>query len=211
LAWQRLSERRPGASFCLVDQNPEKIGQLAGKPAVRAVRGAAILFLAETLAGASPPDWIVPAVPSHVVFEWLWRQRPAGSRWRRIPVPEVVGQALPFCRRGAAGELYLSLSNARCPDDCLEPAARCSLTGRKRLYNLYDYLENLALPDYTSLVMRSRQLAAGVGGYRSADLQQFRRQVHQASGKILISTSCRCHGVIHALEKLSETGAAVGL
>ncbi len=88
---------------------------------------------------------------------------------------------------------------------------RCYLSGAKRDYNLYEYLENISLQDYTSLVIRSRQLAPGVGGYRPADLWQLRRQVLSLGGKVLISTACRCHGVSHGLEKLTGTEAVVGI
>jgi hypothetical protein len=210
LAWQRLSERQPGASFCLVDHDPEKVGLILQNATNRPVFATAAHFLAEALETETPPDWIIPAIPRHVAFDWLWRQRPAGAFWQQIPVPTAVEQSLPFSQRGSAGELYLSLSTGHCPDDCPEPAQRCYLTGLNRTFNLYDHLENIALPDYTSLVIRSRQLAPGVGGYRPVDLWQLRLQVQNAGGKILISTSCRCHGVMHALEKLTGTEAVVG-
>jgi hypothetical protein len=114
-----------------------------------------------------------------------------------------VGQGLPFARRGPAEELYLSLSTWRCPDDCPEPAGGCFLTGLPREYCLYDYLANFSLQDYISLVIRSRQLTPGVGGFHPEDLWQLRRQILNARGKIIISTACCCHGVSHALEKLT--------
>lgn len=158
-----------------------------------------------------PPDWLIPAIPRHVAFDWLWGQRPAGEFWRQIPVPLSVGHGLPFIIPGSAGELYLSLSTEKCPDNCPEPATHCFLTGAPRASNLYDYLENIALRDYTSLVMRSYQLAPGVGGYRPANLWQLRHQVGGIEGKMLISTACRCHGVTHGLERMNGTEAGVGL
>jgi hypothetical protein len=210
LAWQCLSRRQPEASFCLVDLDPAKVGLISPHSTIRMVTGTATDFLAAALEAETWPDWIIPAIPRHVAFDWLWRQRPAGAGWRQIPVPAAVGQDLPFSRRGPAGELYLSLSTGLCPDDCPEPAEKCYLTGCNRPYNLYDYLENVSLQDYTTLVIRSRQLAPGVGGYRPADLWRLRLQVQNASGKVLISTSCRCHGVSQALEKLAGTEAVVG-
>ncbi len=201
LACRRLHESDPGAEIYLVDQDPSRITSYA--PAVRAVRAAAVPYLAECLVSESPPDWIIPAIPRHVAFDWLWRQRPPGDLWRRLPVPPAVGQGLPFARRGPAEELYLSLSTWRCPDDCPEPAGGCFLTGLPREYCLYDYLANFSLQDYISLVIRSRQLAPGVGGFRPEDLWQLRRQILNTKGKIIISTACCCHGVSHALEKLT--------
>jgi hypothetical protein len=210
LAWQRLSERQPKASFCLVDQDPEKVGLISKNSTIRTVTATAAPFLAEALEAKTLPDWIIPAVPRHVAFDWLWQQRPAGAGWRQIPVPAAMGQDLPVSQRGPAGELYLSLSTGHCPDDCPEPPEKCYLTGLNRTYNLYDYLEAVSLQGYTTLVIRSRQLAPGVGGYRPADLRRLRLQVENARSKMLISTSCRCHGVCHALEKLTGTEAVVG-
>jgi hypothetical protein len=210
LAWQRLSERQPEARFCLVDHDPEKVGHISKNSTIETVTATATHFLAKALEAETLPDWIIPAIPRHVAFDWLWGQRTTGARWHQISVPAALGQDLPVSQRGPAGELYLSLSTVQCPDDCPEPVEKCYLTGLERTYNLYDYLENVSLQDYTSLVIRSRQLAPGVGGYRPADLWHLRLQVHNASGRILISTSCRCHGVSHALEKLTGTEAVVG-
>ncbi len=168
-------------------------------------------FLTEALEGAMPPDWIIPAIPRHVAFDWLWGQCPGSEVCCRVPVPAAVGQDLPVALEGAGGELYLSLSTKRCPDDCPEPAKKCSLTGAPRAYNLYDYLEHIVLMEYTSLVIRSRQLAPGVGGYRPKDLWLLRDQVFSLEGKVLISTACRCHGVIQGLERLRRTEAGIGI
>jgi hypothetical protein len=211
LAWQRLSERQPGSEFCLVDHDPQKLALIPENPGTRTVTATVADFLAASLESTTAPDWIIPAIPRHVAFDWLWGQLPADGVWLQIPVPLALGQDLPFVLAGAAGELYLSLSTQRCPDDCPEPAMECSLTGAPRAFNLYDYLENIVLQDYTFLVIRSRQLAPGVGGYRPADLWQLRRRVLSLNGKILVSTACRCHGVCHGLEKLTGLEAVVGI
>jgi hypothetical protein len=211
LAWQRLSERQPGSEFCLVDYDPQKLALIPENPGPRTVTATVADFLAAALETATAPDWIIPAIPRHVAFDWLWGRLPGDGVWRQIPVPLAVGRDLPVVLTGTAGELYLSLSTQRCPDDCPEPAKKCSLTGAPRAFNLYDYLENIILQDYTSVVIRSRQLAPGVGGYCPADLWQLRRQVLSLNGKILISTACRCHGVCHGLEKLSGSETEVGI
>ncbi len=202
LACKRLHERDLSAEIYLVDQAPEKFNVIAANPAPRMVTAAAVQYLADSLTSKSPPDWIIPAIPRHVAFDWLWRERPSGQIWRQIPVPAAVGKDLPFVQRGTSGEIYLSLSTKRCPDNCPEPDDSCYLTGKPREYRLYDYLANISLQDYISLVIRSRQLAPGVGGFRPEDLWQLRHQVINSTGKILVSTACCCHGVSHALEKL---------
>ena len=85
------------------------------------------------------------------------------------------------------------------------------MTGLPREYCLYDYLANFSLQDYIFLVIRSRQLAPGVGGFRPEDLWQLRRQILNSKGKIIISTACCCHGVSHALEKLTSRETVFGI
>lgn len=211
LAWQRLLARDKTAKFCVVDRDPEKLAALPHDANLRTTVAEAAVFLTEALSAPDRTDWLIPAVPRHVAFDWLWLTRPPAARWRLIPVPDAAGRDLPFVHRGADGELYLSLSTERCPDDCPAPEERCFLTGAPRAYNLYDYLEKLPLQDYTSLVIRSRQLAPGVGGYPPTDLRQVQRQVLQHAGKILISTACRCHGVVHGLEIPEGTEALAGV
>jgi hypothetical protein len=211
LALQRLRHREPDCEICLVDHDPQKFAFIEAGQAVGTVTATAAAFLTDVLAAGAWPDWIVPAIPRHVAWEWLQRQPPVGQVWRRRPVPKAVGLNLPFVLRGEAGEVYLSLSTRRCPDDCPEPAEKCYLTGAPRDFNLYDYLANISLQDYSSLVIRSRQLAPGVGGYRPSALWQLHRQMLAADGNVLISTACRCHGVSQALEKLTGTEAVVGI
>lgn len=203
LACKRLHERQPDSKICLVDHDPQKLSLIEKIPGLQTALAAAIRYLADSLASDTPPDWIIPAIPRHVAFDWLWLQQPAGEVWRQVPVPPTVGKNLPFIHRGTSGEVYLSLSKQQCPDDCPEPAERCYLTGVPREFCLYDYLANFSPQDYISVVLRSRQLAPGVGGFRPADLWQLQRHVLGCDRKILISTACRCHGVSHALEKLA--------
>jgi hypothetical protein len=203
LACQRLSANDAEAEIFLVDQDAQQLAAAAPISAVRPVQMTAATYLAKCLTSAAPPDWIIPAIPQHVAFDWLRQQRPAGEVWRQIPVPLAVGQGLPFAQPGTSRELYLSLGTWQCPDDCPEPPEICYLTGLPRKFNLYDYLAKFSLQDYIAVVIRSHQLAPGVGGYRPEDLWQLRRQVNTATGKIIISTACCCHGVSHALEKLT--------
>jgi hypothetical protein len=57
----------------------------------------------------------------------------------------------------------------------------------------------VAFENYASLVVRSRQLAPGVGGYRPEDLFSMYERVQKGASPFLISTACRCHGVVSGL------------
>jgi hypothetical protein len=103
--------------------------------------------------------------------------------------------------KGKSGDLYTSLANFLCPEDCPEPAQYCTVTRERREKPLYKILEDLRGP-FESKVIRSRQLGLGVGGYSPEDLLKIVREIKKAGASghlILISTACRCHGVISAL------------
>ena len=75
------------------------------------------------------------------------------------------------------------------------------MTGERRDVPLYDLLSRLEVPDFRAHVIRSHQLAPGLGGYRVSDLKGMAEEL--AGDQItrwLLGTSCRCHGVVTALE-----------
>ncbi len=210
LAWQRLQERDGQAVFRIVDRDPGKLALLPTAPHTDKVAADGIQTLLAALAPPPWPDWIIPAVPVHVAYLWLLETLLHGDARQPAPLPPGWGEELPFCQRGPAGEVYLSLATQRCPDDCPEPAARCQLTGLPRQINLFDYLAQHRLPGWETLVLRSRQLAPGVGGCRPADLLDLRQRVLAAPGEVIICTACRCHGVCHGLQKPASKEAGVG-
>jgi len=158
-----------------------------------------ILFLSESLKGADPPDWIVPAVPLHVAFEWVRTTLPEEISLEIQAVPDRVKEELPHPMPGTDGQVYVSHADFICPDDCPEPADICTYTGKTREPNLYEILARLQFEDYTSVVVRSRQLAPGVGGISPNDLFTALGEIVGSRGPVLLSTACKCHGVIQAL------------
>jgi hypothetical protein len=103
--------------------------------------------------------------------------------------------------KGKTGDLYTSLANFLCPEECPEPAQYCTVTKQRRPKPLYQILEGIKAP-FESKVIRSQQLGPGVGGYRPAallDLLENIKKRMEPPRTILISTSCRCHGVTSAL------------
>ncbi|MFW6240200.1 MAG: hypothetical protein ACOC98_06260 [Thermodesulfobacteriota bacterium] len=51
-------------------------------------------------------------------------------------------------------------------------------------------------------MVRSHQLAPGVGGVRPDQLWRLLRQVSDTPGLQAVATACRCHGVVTALERI---------
>ena len=78
------------------------------------------------------------------------------------------------------------------------------MTGEKRKRNMFEVLGDIAVELFQPLVIRSHQLAPGIGGYRPAHLHAALDELKKATGPFLISTACRCHGVITGLEKVSQ-------
>ncbi|RPH52521.1 MAG: potassium transporter [Desulfobacteraceae bacterium] len=194
-ALRQLSEQQKERKFVLIDQVREKLEP--GKGANCTLEQAdGVDFLEHNLRPGDEPDWIIPALPLHLAAEWCLR-RLGPKRFRREPsLPPDMDLLLPNPMRGSSGDIYVSHASFRCPDNCCEPADICTVTRIPRKQNMFDLLEQLCVPSFESLMIRSHQLAAGVGGYRGKQLFLLLRQAETAKGDLLISTACRCHGVM---------------
>jgi len=94
----------------------------------------------------------------------------------------------------------MSLADFECPEDCPEPAGTCTHTGKPRIGRLFQMLSDLRYEDYRSVVLQSRQLSPGVGGFRPQSLFDLLGEVEGGDGPVLLSTACSCHGVMHAVQ-----------
>lgn len=196
LAVERLASRPGGPTMVAVDREACRLETL-DLALVARVRADAIEFLLTREGNGS--EWIVPAVPKHVAFRWLGRRLSRMATVSFLPVPQALDRQVPNPWRDHAGSLYTSFATFRCPDTCEEPEGRCSLTGRPRVADLFVLLENAEVPGHRLLVVRSHQLAPGVGGYRLRALWELLEQVQATEMPVLVATACRCHGVVHAL------------
>ena len=202
LAVERLTRQDAAASLLIVDRDPAPQAVLEGGPGSQQVQAEAITFLVQHLGGNGRWDWIIPMVPIHVAYHWLWQGPLAGSDWQPAAVPEALGQIVPEAHRGPEGELYLSRARHLCPDDCAEPTV-CPITGEARDLPLHQELAALNLPGYQVRVIASQQLAPGVGGYPPGRLIDLARNLDALTGTVLIATACRCQGVVHGLARRS--------
>jgi len=157
-----------------------------------------VSFLASSKEKMGPDDWIVPAIPIHVAFEWIRQALKPEKELKTIPVPGRLEAMLPNPIRGTEGQLYASNADFICPDDCPEPETYCTVTGEPRPQVLCELLYDLNLPDFHSICVVSSQLAPGVGGFQLRTLHQALEGIRSHPGNILISTACKCHGVVHA-------------
>lgn len=162
------------------------------------------------LESPNPPAWIAPCLPRHLLWEWL-RLELAALDPRPWPLAPSVPPPVPSVMAADHGGYYLSLAESLCPDDCPEPAGICSVTGQPRGEPMFRRLEEIQLAGAGVGVVRSRQLAPGVGGLKTDDMLQLRKAMARAGGVWIVASACRCHGVIHGLELNSPTKEGYGV
>jgi len=198
IAARRLRKRYSSANFLVVDSNSERLERISNQLGLPIHLEDALSFFSK----AEAPDdlWIVPAVPAHVAYEWMLSELGKVGRADRLPVPHVVDTHVPNPFRVESGTLYASFATFVCPDACSEPEDICTFTKEPRLGNLFDVLKGIQVPGYSVVVVRSWQLAPGVGGLTIGYLREKLAELKAAPGRNLVATSCRCHGVLDALE-----------
>ncbi len=197
LAVKRLLQGNPQSNILIVDQQAKPLEAFVSLP-VKVSLGDGISELDRLLKMEHPFDYVIPCIPFHVAFECLLHKlKPQGARRSSLPSLSELPNALV----GENGDLYTSLADFLCPEDCSEPSRYCTVTGKKREKPLYQILAD-AFQSYESRVIQSQQLAPGVGGFpaRTLSIVLEHLQVLGMSGRpVLISTACRCHGVTSAL------------
>jgi hypothetical protein len=196
-AAEKLQKKDPYSKIIVIDQNKKAIRKISSLQ-VTPVVADGISYLHQFLSKHMHVDYIVPAIPVHVAFEFLLQRLKAFGA-KRDRAPDLPG--LPNAMTGKAGDLYTSLADFLCPKDCPEPSQYCTITRKRRQKPLYDILGDLKGP-FESRVIISKHLALGVGGFQSKMLLGLLDDVKQKmrSGKVfLISTASRCHGVTSAL------------
>jgi hypothetical protein len=196
-AVETLLKKYPRSKIVVVDRHKKEFKNISQLP-VETKMGDGITYLKQFLSESGNVDYIIPAVPFHFAFEFILSQlKPLGAKKRKVS--DITG--LPNPMKGKSGDLYTSIADFLCPEDCPEPPRHCTVTREKRGKTLYKILEDLHGP-FESKVIRSKQLGLGVGGYLLQDLLNMVMEIKKAGASdrlILISTACRCHGVTSAL------------
>lgn len=146
--------------------------------------------------------WVVPALPLHLAGAWLLHVlNGAGGTYtaEKHSVPQEFDPVGVLQHRTPGGTLFCSLGDFTCPEDCPEPEGYCHVTELSRPVPLYRILGETLCTGYRSLVVRSRLVLPGVGGYLFGDLLMLRAALAIAGGSYLLSTACTCHGVTDAI------------
>jgi hypothetical protein len=193
----KLLRKDPRSKIIVVDKNKKALQKVSHLP-VETILCDSTLYLNSFLSGCAKTDYIIPAVPFHLAFEFILSQlKPLGAKRRKVP--PLPG--LPNPMKGKTGDLYTSFANFLCPENCPEPSSYCTMTGTRHQKSLYQLLKDLSVP-FESKVIRSQQLEPGVGGFKVKvllDMMADIKKRRSSNRLILISTASRCHGVTSAL------------
>jgi hypothetical protein len=195
-AAEKLLKKDPLARIIVIDQNERALQRVSSFP-IEAVVSEGRSYLEQFFLEGQKVNYIIPAVPLHLAFEFILSQlKPWGAKRKRIP--HISG--LPNPVKGKTGDLYTSLANFLCSEDCPEPAQYCTITKKRRPKPLYQLLSDLE-GTFESRVIRSQQLGPGIGGFRPKallDLLEDIKRKKNSGQSILVSTASRCHGVTSA-------------
>jgi hypothetical protein len=189
-----LAQKDSDIKITLIDIDPKRL--CIRNPSVTPIQDDGVHYLAQHLIIGSSPDWIVAALPIHLVFEWI-RKTLKGLELKAIPLSDSQIAELPNPVRGPGGALYLSRADFLCPETCTEPPGRCTVTGQPREIEMYRLIESMQTASCRCVIVRSHQLLPGVGGYSPKSLLSAREIVRNCRGAVLIGTACSCHGVVH--------------
>jgi hypothetical protein len=196
-AAQKLFQKNPRSKIIVVDKSKKALQKVSRFP-IETVAFNGVLYLKQFLSEGRKADYIIPAVPFHLAFEFILSElKPLGGKRRKVP--PLSGLPNPVI--GKTGDLYTSFADFLCSEDCPEPAQYCTVTKKRRLKPLYRILSELE-GTFESKVIRSHQLAPGVGGFQPEallDLLKDIKRKKQSGWSVLVSTASRCHGVTSAL------------
>ena len=196
-AAKQLLRKKSHPKILAVDKNREAVKKLSHLP-IETFVDDGLSYLNQFLSEGQTVNYLIPSVPFHLAFEFiLLRLKPFGARKAKVPSLS----SLPNPEIGKAGDLYTSLSDFLCPEDCPEPSRYCTVTKKRRQEPLYKILRDLKGP-FESQVIISQPLAIGVGGFQSKELLALLEDVKKQKNShdlFLISTASRCHAVTSAL------------
>lgn len=192
----RLAAKRLEGKFhmVIVDTDENCLGRING-PDRTLKHDDGVQYLTGHLTPGASVSWIIPTLPVHLAWEWSRIKLGKHHLISRV-LPEEIDSFLPHPIRGMSSHIYVSHADFICPDNCSEPDEFCSKTKQPRKPDMHQLLESLCFEKYKPLVVKSQQLAPGVGGYRPASLFNLVEKIDQSKGSLLICTACRCHGVI---------------
>jgi hypothetical protein len=193
LALERLIDTAPANGIIVVEHKKDLHG-IDDPRRVHTVRGDIVSVLLNSPA-LEADDMIIPMVPFHLAAAFLLATLPDA---REISLPQELAGMVPNPWSLNDSNLCCSRSDFICPDDCPEGDV-CAVTGEPRDEPLYQFIRLLEIPGFAVLVQRSFQILPGIGGYSLGDLWKLRGLID--SGKYIVATSCKCHGIMTGIRR----------
>lgn len=195
-----MKKRCPESAITVVDHCPKACEAIA-EPGLNTVCMDGVSYLYHYLTDADPPEWIIPVIPVHIVHAWIRLRLLPDISLVPVNIPEYVLESLPNVFSGNTGQIFVSNASFLCPENCSEPRDLCAHTRMPRKQSLYQAIADLSCNGFLNIVLQSEQLAPGIGGIRPVALFNALVAVRQFPESILLSTACRCHGVVQAFRK----------
>ncbi len=195
-AVEKLLQKHPPPRIIVIDKDRRAVQKVSRLPVETQVSDG-LSYLSQFLSEDQKVDYIIPAVPIHLAYEFLLTElKSIGAK--RVKLPFLPN--LPNPDIGKTGDLYTSFADFICSEECPEPAKYCNATKEKRVNPLYKILNDLR-GNFESRVIRSQQLGPGIGGFRPEVILKLLKHLERKDSArlILISTASRCHGVTSAL------------
>lgn len=197
MAVEKLSRGIPASRIRVIDSSADKLTPFRGEyPTIRAEASDWMMQSVEEL---EKDEVLIPAIPSHVAFDWIARKMSGRCTLQPMSPGAVLLDALPHPIPRGNGQILVSNAEFICPANCSEPSDVCTYTRSARPREMHKYLGGLSSSGFHPIVLESRQMAPGVGGYTVNMLSHAYSLVEGApmGTDILFATACRCHGVIN--------------
>jgi hypothetical protein len=195
-----MKKRYPKSAITVVDHCLKACEAIA-EPGLTTVCMDGVSYLNDFLTKTDAPDWVIPVIPVHLAYEWIRLKLLPDISVVPVDIPENIRGSLPNVFPGKPGEIFVSNATFICPENCAEPRDICTFTRLPRKQALHQAIGALSGNGFLNLVLQSEQLAPGIGGIRPSALFDALVSVRQFPGFILLSTACRCHGVVQAFRK----------
>lgn len=196
-AAETIGRAGPAADILIVEKDPSRCRMLIAG-GLQVIEADGIGFLKSRLVSPLQKQWIVAAAPVHVAYEWVRACLPGNARVEPQALAAELAGLLPNAVRGGKGQWVASNADFICPPDCPESGSICCFTGRKRPRSMHAFIRHIHAPGVKILVVRSYQLAPGVGGLRPRDLFEALHQIQIARSPFILATACKCHAVLNA-------------
>lgn len=192
-----LRKAAPASNIVVVDRLP--VRDLPHNIEIVCADG--VEWLAENFTPNATVNKIIPALPLHLVADWM--KKKLSDEHRIVFSEAILDEQLhqfPHPFRLSPSRVVMSHADFLCPPNCSEPDNLCTYTQMQRPPSLYRTLETMAPGNFVPLILRSRQFASGVGGFFPEDLWKLLERARLLPDTpLLIGTACKCHGIVDGL------------